>query len=130
MTPAKPERTRDPFLLSPGLEHSKEELERSQDPRLPRYDKDVDAWVGPFFMGPINTRVVRRSIALFEQWQASYGPNFTYQEYMKFEGPFGWMQAAGLTTGAALFKVALQSPIRHLLNRSCRNRALGLQRKP
>jgi short subunit dehydrogenase-like uncharacterized protein len=108
-------RARDPFLLSPGLEHSKEELERSQDPMLPRYDKDVDAWVGPFFMGPINTRVVRRSIALFEQWQASYGPNFTYQEYMKFEGPFGWMQAVGLTTGAALFEVALQSPIRQLI---------------
>ena len=66
-------------------------------------------------MGPINTRVVRRSCALYEQWQAPYGPEFIYQEYIKFDGPFGWMQAAGLTTGAALFEIALQSPIRHLM---------------
>ena len=109
------ERTRDPFLLNPPGEHSKEEIERNQDPRLPQYNKDLGAWVGPFFMGPINTRVVRRSCALYEQWQTPYGPDFTYQEYMKFEGPFGWMQAAGLTTGAALFEVALQSPVRHMM---------------
>jgi short subunit dehydrogenase-like uncharacterized protein len=109
------ESARNPFLLNPPGEHSKEEIERNQDPTLPQYDKDVDAWVGPFFMGPINTRVVRRSCALYEQWQAPYGPEFTYQEYMKFDGPFGWMQAAGLTTGAALFEIALQSPIRHLM---------------
>ncbi len=109
------ERARDPFLLSPAGIHSKEKIERSQDPTLPAYDKDIDAWAGPFFMGPINTRVVRRSSDLFEQWQAPYGPDFSYQEYMKFDGPFGWMQAAGLTTGTALFEVALQSPIRHLM---------------
>ncbi len=108
-------RARDPFLLSPNLEHSEEDIERSQDLALPGYDKDIDAWVGPFFMGPINTRVVRRSSALFDQWQAPYGPDFTYQESMKFDGPFGWMQAAGLTAGVALFEVALRSPIRHLM---------------
>ncbi len=109
------ERARDPFLLNPPGEHSKEEIERNQDPTLPHYDKDVDAWVGPFFMGPINTRVVRRSCALYEQWQAPYGPDFTYQEYMKFDGPFGWLPAAGLTTGAGIFEIALQSPLRHLM---------------
>src|SRR5262249_15135436 len=31
----------DPFLLSRGLEHSKEDIKRSQDPSHPRYAKDV-----------------------------------------------------------------------------------------
>ncbi|MGE0131485.1 MAG: trans-acting enoyl reductase family protein [Blastocatellales bacterium] len=115
------DRARDPFLLNPPGERSNTEIERNQDPTLPRYDKDIDAWVGPFFMGPINTRVVRRSSALYEQWQDPYGPDFSYQEYMKFEGLFGhldhlgWLQAAGLTAGAALFEIALRSPVRHLM---------------
>lgn len=106
---------RDLFLLNPPGEHSKEESARNHDPALPQYDKDVAAWVGPFIMGTINTRVVRRSSALFEQWQAPYGPGFSYQEYLKFSGPFGLAQAVGLTTGTALFEAALQSPIRNLI---------------
>lgn len=109
------ERARDLFLLNPGAKPSPTELERSQDPTLPKYDKDIAAWVGPFFMGPINTRVVRRSAALFAAWQAPYGSGFSYQEYMKFAEPFGWVKAAGLTTGAALFDVTLQTPLRALL---------------
>jgi len=109
------ERARDLFLLNPGVSHSKEEIERSQDPALPKYDRDIDAWAGPFFMGPINTRVVRRSAALFEQWQAPYGPEFSYQEYMKFDGPFGWAKAGGLTAGTAIFNAALRTPIRRLI---------------
>lgn len=109
------ERARDPFLLNPPGEHAKEEVARNHDPTLPQYDQDIAAWVGPFIMSSINTRVVRRSCALFAQWQAPYGTDFSYQEYMKFDGPLGLAQAAGLTTGMALFEVALQSPIRHLL---------------
>src|SRR5205085_6138405 len=78
------EQARDPFLLNPPGEHAKEEIARSQDPSLPQYDQDIAAWVGPFIMSQINTRVVRRSNALFEQWQAPYGPDFSYQEYLKF----------------------------------------------
>ncbi len=106
---------RDPFLLNPFSEHSPEERRRNQDPASPHYDQDLGAWVAPFVMGPINTRVVRRSNALFGQWQAPYGPNFTYQEYMKFDGALGWLPATGVSTGGALFEVALASPLRSLL---------------
>jgi len=106
---------RDPFLLDPPVEHSQQERQRNQDPALPQYDNDVAAWVGPFIMGPINTRVVRRSRALFDQWQTPYGPDFTYQEYTKFSGALGWMPATGLTVGAALFELTLQSPLRSLM---------------
>jgi len=49
-----------------------------------RMDKDVGAVVGPFLMGPINTRVVRRSNALLEY---RYGADFRYREQMRFGRP-------------------------------------------
>jgi short subunit dehydrogenase-like uncharacterized protein len=45
-------------------------------------------------MGPINTRVVRRSAALFEQWKEPYGPGFEYQEYTKFDAPAAHIKAS------------------------------------
>jgi short subunit dehydrogenase-like uncharacterized protein len=67
-------------------------------------------------MGAINTRVVRRSCALFEQWQEPYGSDFTYQEYLKFDPPLAWLQSAALTAGMALLTGAMQqAPIRYFL---------------
>jgi short subunit dehydrogenase-like uncharacterized protein len=78
----------------------------------------MGTWIAPFFMGAVNTRVVRRSEALFEQWQESYGPDFTYQEYLKFDPPLAWLQATGVTAGLALFAGAIQlPPVRPLLQR-------------
>jgi len=111
----KASEARDPFLLDPPVEHSQQERRQNADPALPQYDADIAAWAAPFVMGPINTRVVRRSRALFGQWQEHYGQNFNYQEYMKFGGPLGWMPAAGLTAGAAVFELTLQSPLRSML---------------
>jgi len=46
-------RTRDPFLLNPPRRHSRAAMERNRDPVSARYDEDIDAWIGPYFMGPI-----------------------------------------------------------------------------
>lgn len=109
-------RVADPFLLNPIGEHSQQELDLNRDPALPYYDRDTETWVGPFFMGPVNTRVVRRSAGLFAQWQQPYGPDFTYQEYLKFDPPLAWLQATGVTAGLALFAGAIQHPsVRSLL---------------
>jgi short subunit dehydrogenase-like uncharacterized protein len=106
----------DPFLLNPPQEHSPKEIELSRDPKFPQYDAALGTWVAPFFMSPVNTRVVRRSGALFEGWGQSYGTDFTYQEYLKFDPPLTWLQATGMTTGMALFDGAMQqAPIRHFL---------------
>jgi short subunit dehydrogenase-like uncharacterized protein len=68
-------------------------------------------------MGAINTRVVRRSYALYDQWQESYGADFTYQEYLKFDEPLAWLKATGVTAGLALFAGVLQQPpLRSLLH--------------
>jgi short subunit dehydrogenase-like uncharacterized protein len=69
---------RNPFLLDPDpAAHTAEERTRNADPSGVRYDDDLKKWVGPFLMGSINTRVVRRT-------QALLGTRFDYQEYSKF----------------------------------------------
>jgi short subunit dehydrogenase-like uncharacterized protein len=109
-------RVSNPFLLNPPGEHSPEEIERNQDPQSSQYDPDLGTWVAPFFMGAINTRVVRRSCTLYEQWEEPYGTDFTYQEYLKFDPPLAWLQSAAVTAGMAWFSGAMQqAPIRHFL---------------
>jgi short subunit dehydrogenase-like uncharacterized protein len=98
-----------PFLLNP--EHTPSSFDAAhQDPIAPHHDKDFNAWMGPFFMGPINTRVVRRSAAL---WQAAgdtaYADHFYYQEYLRVgRGALGALLAAGLSAGSLATQGALQ----------------------
>ncbi len=106
----------NPFLLNPSSDSLPIKMERNQDPKFPQYDPDIGTWVAPFFMGAINTRVVSRSNALHSQWQESYGSDFTYQEYLKFDPPLAWLGAASITAGTLLFTSAMQQPlIRNLL---------------
>ncbi len=81
-----------------------------------RFDDDVDGWVGPFFMGPINTRVVRRSNHLLGQ---RYGNAFSYREQMRTgHGVTGYLGARGLQLGlGAMMGVAATSPGRALLDK-------------
>jgi short subunit dehydrogenase-like uncharacterized protein len=101
----------DPFLLNPPTSHRPTaNAKRHQDPTNPSYATDLKTWVCPFFMGPINTRIVRRSSALYDQWQDSYGADFTYQEYFKVDEPMAWLKAMSITAGLALFVGVLQYP--------------------
>jgi short subunit dehydrogenase-like uncharacterized protein len=106
----------DPFLLNPHHPQTQAEIDRNQDPKAPSFASDLNTWVAPFFMGPVNTRVVRRSSALYDEWQASYGAEFTYQEYLKFDHPLAWLKATSTTVGLALLAGAvLQPQLRSLL---------------
>ncbi len=106
----------DPFLLNPSTTQTEAERDRHRDPVAPSFAPDLKTWVAPFLMGFVNTRIVRRSAALHEAWQAPYGPDFTYQEYLKFDEPLAWLQATGVTAGLALFAGVLQQPsLRSLL---------------
>ncbi len=83
----------EPFLLNPAGT-SPADTRAHQDPFAPYWDADFGAWLGPFIMGPINTRVVRRSTAL-------RGQTLHYQEYMRFgKGPQAAVMAAALASGS------------------------------
>ena len=107
---------RDPFLLDPADGHSREEIERNRDPQGVRFDAAIGTWIGPFVMGPINTRIVRRSAALHAGWGEPYGPGFRYQEYTKYGAPLGHAKAALVTGLMSGFDSAMSRPaIRELL---------------
>jgi short subunit dehydrogenase-like uncharacterized protein len=68
----------NPFLLDPNPNlHTDVDRARNADPQGIHYDPELKAWVTPFLMGSVNTRVVRRT-------QALLGTSFGYQEYSKF----------------------------------------------
>lgn len=105
-----------PFLLNPPTAAPPPEDDRNRDPQIPAFDAELNTWVAPFFMSLVNTRIVRRSSALANQWQESYGTDFTYQEYLKFDPPLAWVKASSITAGLALFAGALLQPqLRSLL---------------
>ena len=99
----------DPFLLNPVGTQPGDPAAHA-DPMGPRHDGDFDAWLGPFFMAPINTRVVRRSAALL-----GYGPDFSYQEYLRLgRGPVAAVAATTLSMAAASQAALRFSPLRAL----------------
>jgi len=102
-------RLNDPFLLNASTPSSTQ-IDRNRDPQYPLFDADLNTWVSPFFMGPVNTRIVRRSADLLQEWQEPYGPDFTYQEYLKFDEPLAWLKATGVTAGMAVMTGILQPP--------------------
>ncbi len=71
---------------------------RGPRPNLkPRFEPVLDRWTAPFFMGPINKAVVRRSSWLRAQ-QGKPDHPFQYEERMVMGKRLGPLQA-GLTTG-------------------------------
>jgi short subunit dehydrogenase-like uncharacterized protein len=99
----------DPFLLNPPGTAPRNPAEHA-DPVAPHRDADFDAWVGPFMMGPINTRVVRRTAALLKaRGDAGYGAHFSYQEYLRFgRGPLAAAAAASVSVGMGVGQAAMR----------------------
>ena len=99
----------DPFLLNPPGTTPRNPAEHA-DPVAPHRDADFNAWVGPFVMGPVNTRVVRRTAALLKaRGDAGYGAHFSYQEYLRFgRGPLAAAAAAGVTMGIGVGMAAMR----------------------
>lgn len=83
----------------------------------PAYDPAFRQWTGPFVMGAVNTKVVRRSNALLCGQGAGYGDGFSYEEAMLMgDGPLGLVRAAGLAAGLAGGMAAFAvGPIRRAL---------------
>jgi short subunit dehydrogenase-like uncharacterized protein len=77
---------------------------RQPNVKSAEFDADFDAWVAPFVMAAVNTRIVQRSNALSKQ---SYGADFRYDEAMLMgRGLEGRAKALALTAGLAGFMLA------------------------
>jgi short subunit dehydrogenase-like uncharacterized protein len=98
----------EPFLLNPPGAAPADRTAHA-DPTTAHHDADFDAWLGPFVMGPINTRVVRRSAALLQATgERAFAPGFVYQEYLRVgRGPAAALGAAGLSIGMGASQFAL-----------------------
>lgn len=79
-----------------------------------RYSEELGQWTGPFVMGPVNTRVVRRSNALLGY---PWGRDFLYSEVSCLgRGVKGMLSATSLSAGLGAFLVAARIPqVRRLL---------------
>ena len=97
----------DPYALSPDRD-AEPHLGPERDLRGIEHDDELGMWVGPFIMGTINTRVVRRSSAL-QGW--AYGPRFRYREVMGFgSGPLAAVQAGAVAGGVGALAAGLSIP--------------------
>jgi short subunit dehydrogenase-like uncharacterized protein len=101
----------DPYALNPEGERQGPD---GYDPRGVDWSQEVGGWVAPFLMGPINTRIVRRSNALRGY---AYGQDFRYQEWMSLPpGPRGWLMGQAVQLGiGALLVAATVEPLGNLL---------------
>lgn len=81
---------------------------RQPNVKSAQYDADFDAWVAPFVMSAINTRIVQRSNALSKQ---AYGEDFRYDEAVLMgRGLKGRAAATGMTAGLGGFMFAAAVP--------------------
>lgn len=95
----------DVLLLNPPDRQSDAERARSGDLDHVYWDGDREAWIGPFVMAFINTRVVRRSNGLFVGYGQGYGPAFTYHEALETRSR---ARAVWLERGVAALAAALR----------------------
>ena len=68
----------NPFALCDGVEG----IQQKDDSKV-KYDEDLQTWIAPFFMAPINTKNIHRTNKLMNH---IYGKDFLYDE-MWVQGP-------------------------------------------
>ena len=85
----------NPHALCDGMQG-----EQQDDDSKPVYDEELDTWVAPFFMAPINTKNIHRSNKLMNH---IYGENFKYNEM--------WIQGPGEEGKAAAEFISTMNPL-------------------
>ena len=105
---------RDPFVLNPEETVSEEQRQKSKDGFIIEQVDGIEGWSGIGMMAVANTRVVRRSAALMEQNQKSYGTNFTFGEH----GLFSTKGMARLASYGSIFAfIVIATPLKKLVRR-------------
>ena len=87
-------------LINPhGLCEGSQGAQQADDTK-PVYDDELETWVAPFFMAPINTKNIHRSNKIMNH---KYGENFLYNEM--------WITGPGEEGRAAADMIASSNPI-------------------
>ncbi len=105
---------RDPYHLCPEGQRQGPDPADKMMPVLVSYDQDLQVWVRPYFMAPMNSKVVRRTNALLDY---PYGEDFRYEEArVDGAGLVGWLKAVTGAISSAVFLMAMSlGPTRLLL---------------
>ena len=113
--PALRKELADPYSLCPAATAP---TVRQPEVRGVEFDSDFGAWIAPFVMSAINTRIVHRTNALSER---AYGADFRYDEAMLMgRGLKGQLAGAATTAGLAGFMLAgAVAPLRGVSSVSC-----------
>lgn len=108
--------SRDPYALCPEGEREGPDGPDRMMPLQATWDADLQAWTKPYFMGPMNAKVVRRSNAIMDY---PYGRDFSYEETaLTRRGIGGWAAAIGYAVFGRLLLIAMSIPAtRGLLQR-------------
>ena len=103
-----------PFLLNPKDSYSDQQKLLSKDYFAIKKNKKLNKWVVPFVMAITNTRPVRRSAALMEAKQESYGPDFIYNEFQIVNK---LSTAIISTVSLAVLGMIIVSPLKNFIRR-------------
>ena len=108
--------SQDPYALCPQGERQGPDGPDRMMPLQVAWDADLQAWTKPYFMGPMNSKVVRRSNAIMDY---PYGRDFSYEETALTRGGIGgWWAAMRYAIFGHLFLIAMSIPAtRGLLQR-------------
>ena len=85
----------NPHALCDGIQGVQQD-----DDSKPTYDEELNTWLAPFFMAPINTKNIHRSNKLMNH---IYGENFKYNEM--------WIQGPGEEGKAAAEFISTMNPL-------------------
>ena len=98
----------EPYYLAPeGHRQGPDEPDDMRSTKV-EYDEDLQAWTKPFFMGPMNSKIVRRTNALLGY---PYGEGFRYDEArVVADGLSGRIKAKAEALGYVAFLGAVASP--------------------
>ena len=109
-----PKEKRDPFLLNPQNSVSESQRNFSKDGFEIQKIENTDSYSGIGLMSFANTRVVRRSSALYDADQNSYGSDFIFKEL----GSYPSKKSARIASlGLILAFLVISTPLRHLIRR-------------
>jgi short subunit dehydrogenase-like uncharacterized protein len=109
-----PKEKRDPFLLNPENSVSEKQRKLSKDGFEIKKIENTDSYSGMGLMSFANTRVVRRSSALYDADQKNYGSDFIFREL----GSYSSKRSARLASFGLIFAfLVISTPLRHIVRR-------------